>query len=799
MKNQIILFLCIMASIHLCAQCYEPHLKKADAAYARGNYKTAAAHYDSALCCPDSRSHDNGSRAKEVLYKCLPVLTVNGEKDIIVKVSSDAGKQSFDIKSLRLSSWSVISNTNNGLSVTPDVADGKLTVSWNENTSTAPREWLITISGEGGFRPQCIDMRYDAVATIQIIQANGCLTVNGRTHLERSFSWEGGVTRFDVGGIPSGLDYTISGIDASWMSVQKESDHFFLIVNTNESKIISRDKSITVSCNNQSATIHVTQSDCRNKADIKSKARINLGELKGNPDSMIPFRKKGVAGLTDQTGKIIYLSSSQFFFSQMELNRYRFNIFNEFYLPNQDALFPITPNCFMKTVIEEGNCICTLYSQNGNKLQKIGIYRQTPNSEEDKIKVHIYQNLDFAISYAKPSTKHSNGFDYFFELYEKYGTLIHKNTSSSQPGFYEGGIVVWQQGKGKLITRNGAIYMLPSEADWVEDIGDGVVLYCKKGNAFMDSYFGYCHLNGKIIKKARYISAAPFSNGFALVSKDWRQYYFIDKNGENHVLKSNCIRSFSDSLCAVDNGYFIDLYDFDFQKKYSIRNVGGGIEYNKVISAVDFRFNEGISIIRVESSDEKYTNKLSYCDKKGKRITNMEFIQALPFKNGLARATVDRKSWCVLNRNGWIHEIKDVFIHPPSYNPDGTATFNGLLTLQTVDSIGNIFDGTDVNGITIGSTSISPTVFSVNDVFGFFNDTLGVVTIQPQFNQAQPFSEELAAVKIGEKWGYIDKSGKIVIPTIFDSAGQFTGGRAKIVIDGKNYFIDKRLHIIDEL
>ncbi len=57
------------------------------------------------------------------------------------------------------------------------------------------------------------------------------------------------------------------------------------------------------------------------------------------------------------------------------------------------------------------------------------------------------------------------------------------------------------------------------------------------------------------------------------------------------------------------------------------------------------------------------------------------------------------------------------------------------------------------------------------------------VVIPPQFDQADSFSEGLARVKIGNKWGYIDKKGKLVIQPQFDEAASFSEGLALV----KNY------------
>ena len=54
-----------------------------------------------------------------------------------------------------------------------------------------------------------------------------------------------------------------------------------------------------------------------------------------------------------------------------------------------------------------------------------------------------------------------------------------------------------------------------------------------------------------------------------------------------------------------------------------------------------------------------------------------------------------------------------------------------------------------------------------------FIDKTGAVIIPPQSKYGSPFHEGLAAASVGDKWGYIDKTGKFVINPQYDSALQF--------------------------
>src|SRR4030042_1078127 len=70
-------------------------------------------------------------------------------------------------------------------------------------------------------------------------------------------------------------------------------------------------------------------------------------------------------------------------------------------------------------------------------------------------------------------------------------------------------------------------------------------------------------------------------------------------------------------------------------------------------------------------------------------------------------------------------------------------------------------------------------------------DKSGTIVITPQFDKVRFFSDSLAVVRIGVKWGYIDTSGKIVITPKFDLAMNFKDGLAVVQIGDKWGYIDK--------
>ena len=49
----------------------------------------------------------------------------------------------------------------------------------------------------------------------------------------------------------------------------------------------------------------------------------------------------------------------------------------------------------------------------------------------------------------------------------------------------------------------------------------------------------------------------------------------------------------------------------------------------------------------------------------------------------------------------------------------------------------------------------------------------------------------LAGVKQNGKWGFIDNTGKVVIPVQYDNAWVFENGKALVQLNGEEFYIDE--------
>ncbi|HTL81122.1 MAG TPA: WG repeat-containing protein [Bacteroidia bacterium] len=69
--------------------------------------------------------------------------------------------------------------------------------------------------------------------------------------------------------------------------------------------------------------------------------------------------------------------------------------------------------------------------------------------------------------------------------------------------------------------------------------------------------------------------------------------------------------------------------------------------------------------------------------------------------------------------------------------------------------------------------------------YGFKDSITGKIVIPAKYDTTDVFSEDLCAVKMSDKWGFIDTKGVVVIPCVYDFAMFFSEGLAAVVKGGK--------------
>src|SRR5690554_5998565 len=68
-----------------------------------------------------------------------------------------------------------------------------------------------------------------------------------------------------------------------------------------------------------------------------------------------------------------------------------------------------------------------------------------------------------------------------------------------------------------------------------------------------------------------------------------------------------------------------------------------------------------------------------------------------------------------------------------------------------------------------------------------------------KYDQVGAFNEGLARIKQDGKWGYLDATGKEVIPFEYDDAGSFSEGLAPVMKRKKWGYIDKSGRVVIDL
>ena len=135
----------------------------------------------------------------------------------------------------------------------------------------------------------------------------------------------------------------------------------------------------------------------------------------------------------------------------------------------------------------------------------------------------------------------------------------------------------------------------------------------------------------------------------------------------------------------------------------------------------------------------------------------------------------------------------ELFLTTDWPSPKDWPAWSKMINMGFMDKAGKLVIPPRYNDVQPFSEGLAAVM--LEDKYGYI-DRSGKMVIPPQFSDAGPFSEGLAAVQIdstGDQEGYIDKSGKLVITGAeFSVARAFSEGLAAVQGKNEKYgFIDK--------
>ncbi len=317
-----------------------------------------------------------------------------------------------------------------------------------------------------------------------------------------------------------------------------------------------------------------------------------------------------------------------------------------------------------------------------------------------------------------------------------------------------------------------------------------------------DGKWGYMDQGGKVVIEPQYACAWDFTEGLARVQVGLYRGY-IDGTGKMVIEPQfGWAGRFSCGRAAVhvgatpwgNNLMFYQKHNawkyIDRTGKQVIRtslytrlpdfheNVAGSLDTSgKQIRCeagqIAGRFSEGLAAIRDKAG------LYGYVDHSMKTVIKPVFEEAGIFREGLAPVAVlaegqkppEKRDW------KWMRSRKLTW---------GFADKTGKTVIEPVfEDAWPFSDG--LASVRVGGPSTGPG----QGKWGYLDKT-GKTVIEPQYDYAWPFSEGLARILKDGKQGYVDTKGTVVIEPKFDIAWEFSKGLARVEIDGKEGYINHK-------
>ncbi|GAU77391.1 WG repeat-containing protein [Fusibacter sp. 3D3] len=386
---------------------------------------------------------------------------------------------------------------------------------------------------------------------------------------------------------------------------------------------------------------------------------------------------------------------------------------------------------------------------------------------------------------------------------------------------YEGHIVIpaqfeeaeaFNSGIARVTTAEGVAYIdslgktvftlkaLATELD--VNIEDFYIYEFSNGLAMVDNYesIGYINTTGKmVIPFGTYYDGNVFGNPLALVYNDDYDHFFIKADG------SKAFETKADyDYYAFSSGRAV-VYDSASSQYGYVDELGKLVVPFTLDDAFDY-----IGDIAIFEEDGRY----GVLNKKGTVIIKPTFKSAQISDDGyligddgfftmILSDQMKPIGKFLSDLNPDFYEnlyVEDEGIHYVFKDFSGNALTTCTEYAYLGDHIFSVDGGKIIDTHDVKANPTQANAFNVNVDYDFkFVDNTGKVVLDlSDYDSVEPFSEGRAVVEKDGKYGYIDKTGTVVISIQYESAGNFSAGKASVYHNDNSYTLDLNGNIISD-
>lgn len=302
-----------------------------------------------------------------------------------------------------------------------------------------------------------------------------------------------------------------------------------------------------------------------------------------------------------------------------------------------------------------------------------------------------------------------------------------------------------------LIDRSGNIIVQPQYED-VRPFSEGMAAVRKGFN------WGFIDSTGKEIIKPEYSAVSDFKNGFARVTINFSHGY-IDKKGKIlGKIQYSDTKDFSEGLAAVQIAS-------DQGLNWGYINEKGEVAIPFMYKEV-YDFSDGLGIVRDNTTSYDFFAPSNYyfVDKSGNRVHQGTYNGIKRLSGGYSIVKLASGQYNNIYKYGVV-DSKGNYIIQPEY--DWIIASNEANMYFTLKG--------KIHSNLMGDSFTSEGEWTLLD-------GKGQQIAKLDATQMDSFKGGLARVQRDEKWGYIDTSGKDVIPFKYDNAMNFSEGMAGIQV-----------------